>query len=96
MSDKKKLTLSIREDLLEEAKRLAMEQGTSLSRFFEECLEHLTTTQWLDDLARELSLDPLDSTTPDEIPKTRPQGLDSAQLLRELRKEREARLLNDR
>ncbi len=94
MSDKKKLTLSIREDLLEEAKRLAMEQGTSLSRMFEECLEHLITTQWLEDLVRELGLGPLDPTTPNEVPKTRPQGLDSAQLIRELRREREARLLN--
>ena len=94
MNDKRKLTLSIRKDLLEEAKRLAIEQGTSLSRMFEEYLEYLTTTQWLEDLARELSLDPLDPTTPDEVPKTRPRGLDSAQLVRELRKEREARLLN--
>lgn len=82
---KKKLTLSVREDLLEEAKLYAYEVKRSLSEIVEEYLEYLASTRWIDGSAKKLNLGELEPTSEFEIPMSRPKGLDAAKTVRELR-----------
>lgn len=88
---KRKLTLSIREDLLSEVRIIALREGRSLSELVEEYFEYLVSARWAESLARELGLGPLEPTTEQEIPETRPRGLDAARAMRELRDERSRR-----
>ncbi len=85
---KRKLTLSIRDYLIEEAKLYAREAGRSLSELVEEYLEYLASDRWVEALARELGLGELKPTGEDEIPKSRPKGWDAAKVLREVREGR--------
>jgi hypothetical protein len=90
---KRKLTLSIREDLLTEIKRLAALEGKSISSIVEEYFEDLILEKWIESLSEELGLGDLEPTSESEIPKNRPRGLDSTKIIRELREKRgEARL----
>jgi len=88
---KKKLTLSVSEDLLEEVKLLAHREGRSVSSIVEEYFEYLVLTRWIDALADELGLGRLEPTTEGEIPKSRPTGMDAAKVVREVRDSRVGR-----
>lgn len=93
---KGKLTLSVEKALVEEAKIYAREAGKSLSEIVEEYLEFLVFTNWCDSIARELGLDKLEPPQdPFEIPRSRPKGLDAAEIVRELRKRRTGAILGD-
>ncbi len=92
---KRKLTLSVRGDLLEEAKLYAREEGRSLSDIVEEYLEYLASTRWIDALAKDLGLERLEPTLEPEIPLSRPAGLDAAKTVRELRRGRAEALFRE-
>lgn len=91
---KRKLTLTIRGDLLEEVKRIATIRGETLSSIVEEYFEYLALNNWIESLARELGLGSLDYVTNEEIVKSRPKGFDAARVVRELRSGRERRIFN--
>jgi hypothetical protein len=91
MMVKKKLTLSIREDLLNEIKMFALIEGRSLSDIVEEYFEYLIFSRWANTLGKELGLSGyMEPITEQEIPKNRikVKGLDAASVVRELREER--------
>jgi len=91
---KKKLTLSVSEDLLREVKLIARQEGRSLSSIVEEYFEDLIAPKWVEELAKDLGLGALEPTSELEIPRQRPNGLDAAKIVRELRKGREERILH--
>ncbi|MEM1509191.1 MAG: DUF6364 family protein [Thermofilaceae archaeon] len=84
---KRKLTLSIDENLVREVKAILASEGSSLSRVVEEFLSSLTSG-WLEKIAEDLGLGSLDPLNPADIPSLRPKGYDSAKLVRELREQR--------
>ena len=92
MTNKKKLTLSIRGDLIDEVKKIVVEHGESLSSVVEKYLEYLVSTKWIDALAEDLGLGSLEPTTSSEIPSRRPKGFDAARIVRELRNKRSERI----
>jgi len=92
---KKKLTLSIRKDLIEEVKKLMAGGGESLSSVVEEYFEYLVSAEWIDALAKDLGFEGLEPTTFSEIPESRPRGLEAAKVVRELRNERAERISHD-
>jgi hypothetical protein len=85
---KKKLTLSLEGDLLDEVKGIAAIRGRSLSGIVEEYLEYLVFERWAEALGKELDLGDLEPTTESEISGSRPKGLDAAAAVRELRERR--------
>ncbi len=85
---KRKLTLSVDGDLLDEVKGIAAIRGRSLSSIVEEYLEYLVFEKWAEALGRELGLGDLEPTTESEISGSRPKGLDAASAVRELRERR--------
>jgi len=85
---KKKLTLSIDEDLVREVKSVLAGEGLSLSGVVEEFLESITASRWLEELAENLRLGDLNSLDPSSIPKVRPKGYDATKIVRELREQR--------
>ncbi len=89
---KRKLTLTVEEKIVDEAKIMAARNGSSLSGIFEEFLEYIVPTKWIDNLARELDLGDLEPVAFSDIPRTRPKGLDSARIVREIRSSRERKL----
>ena len=91
---KRKVTLSIEEKVLREAKVVASLEGKSLSGLVEEYLESLAASRWLERLAASIGIGRLEPTFEDEIPSRRPKGLDSAQAVREARRSREERILH--
>ena len=91
---KRKVTLSIEEEVLREAKVVASLEGKSLSGLVEEYLESLAASRWLERLATSLGVERLEPTSEDEIPSRRPEGLNAAQAVREARRSREERILH--
>ena len=91
---KRKVTLSIEEEVLREAKVIASLKGKSLSGLIEEYLESLAASRWLERFAASLGLEGLEPTSENEIPSQRPEGFDSAQAVREARRSREERILH--
>jgi hypothetical protein len=89
---KKKLTLSVREDLVDEVKKLATINGKSLSSIVEEYFEGMVFERWAELLGKELGLGGLEPTTESEVPTSRPKGLDAAKIVRELREGRGLRV----
>jgi len=85
---KKKLTLSVGEDLLDEVKRIATMEGRSLSSIVEEYFEYVVFRRWAEALGGELGLGGLEPTAESDVPRGRPRGLDAARMVRELRGER--------
>ncbi|MFZ8854711.1 MAG: DUF6364 family protein [Thermofilaceae archaeon] len=85
---KKKVTLSIDEDLLSEVKKLVAFEGSSLSGIVEEYLEGLVFERWVRELCASLGLGELEPTSESEIPLSRPKGLNAAEVVRELREGR--------
>ncbi len=85
---RRKLTLSIDENLLREIKGILAGEGSSLSRVVEEFLGSLLTSRWVEGMAEDLGLGSLDPLDPADIPSSRPKGYDSAKLVRQLREER--------
>ncbi|MGC8983377.1 MAG: DUF6364 family protein [Desulfurococcaceae archaeon] len=85
---KKKLTLSVRRDLLEEAKRIALSEGKTLSSLVEEYLEFLALESWITKLSGDLGLGELEPVLYQEVVSARPRGLDAASIVRKLRDER--------
>ena len=81
MGRKRKLTLSIDEELLRNVRAILAREGKSLSSIVEEALSFIIVSKWIDELADELELDRLDPIDPSIIPKTRPKGLDAGKLL---------------
>ena len=94
MPKKKKLTLSIRDDLVREVKKIALERGVSLSSIVEEYFEFLVSSNWIDKLAEELGIGELEPTKEDEIPAGRPKGVDSTSVIRDLRGNKWKRISN--
>ncbi len=92
---KKKLTLSIRKDLLDEAKKIATLRGKTLSGIIEEYFEYLVSVEWIGSLARELGLEPLEPVSPAEITKSRPKGFNASLIVREIREGRTRRISYD-
>ncbi len=84
---RRKLTLSIDENLIREIKAILASEGSSLSSVVEEFLGSLTS-RWLEEMAEDLGLGSLDPLDPADIPGSRPEGYDSAKLIRELREQR--------
>ena len=91
---KRKVTLSIEEEVLREAKVVAGFEGKSLSGLIEEYLENLAMSRWLESLAAGLGVERLEPTSENEIPSQRPEGFDSAQVVREARRSREEMILH--
>jgi hypothetical protein len=85
---KKKLTLSVRRDLLEEAKRIALSEGKTLSSLVEEYLEFLALESWITKLSEDLGLGELEPVLYQEVVSARPRGLDAASIVGKLRDER--------
>ncbi|MCE4616411.1 MAG: DUF6364 family protein [Aeropyrum sp.] len=92
---KRKVTLSIEEEVLREAKVVASLEGKSLSGLVEEYLESLATSRWLEKLAASLGVERLEPTSEDGIPSRRPEGFNAAQAVREARGSREERILHE-
>lgn len=84
---RRKLTLSIDENIIREIKAILASEGSSLSSVVEEFLGSLTS-RWLEEMAEDLGLGSLDPLDPAEIPSSRPEGYDSARVVRELREQR--------
>ena len=82
---KRKLTLSVNEDLLREVKNALAGRGKTLSEAVEELLELMLASRWIEKLAKSLKLGDLLPLDPLEIPRQRPKGLDAARVVRELR-----------
>jgi len=89
----RKLTLSVRKDLLDEVKRIAVVRGKSLSSIVEEYFEYLVSKEWVHALANELGLGPLEPTSELEIIESRPRGFDAYRIVKEAREERARRIL---
>ena len=89
---KRKVTLSIEEEVLREAKLVASLEGRSLSSLVEEYLESLAASRWLERLAASIGVERLEPTSEDEIPSQRPEGFNAAQAVREARRSREERI----
>ncbi|MDK6028913.1 DUF6364 family protein [Ignisphaera sp. 4213-co] len=85
---KKKLTLSVRRDLIDEVRRAALGEGKTLSGLVEEYLEFLALESWVTKLAKDLELGDLETVFDQEVVSSRPRGLDAASVVRELRDER--------
>jgi hypothetical protein len=88
MMPKRKLTLSVREDLIDEVKRMVLSEGKTLSDLVEEYLEFLAFETWVAKLAEDLGLGELEPIFDQEITSTRPRGLDATKIVRDLRDER--------
>ena len=88
MTPKRKLTLSVREDLIDEIRRVALSEGKTLSDMIEEYLEFLAFESWIIKLAEDLGLGELEPIFDHEITSARPRGLDATRLVRELRDEK--------
>ena len=85
---RRKLTLSIDEDILKEVKGIFARKGDSISRVVEEFLESVMTSKWLEELADTLGYKSLMPLDPFKIPENRPDGIDAAKVIRELRSKR--------
>jgi hypothetical protein len=90
--NKRKLTLSVRKDLLDEVKRLTALEGRSVSSIVEEYFEYIVFDRWIEALAEELELDDLEPTSEYEVVENRPKGLEAARIVRELREGRVRRI----
>ena len=82
---RRKLTLSIDEDIIKEVKRVFAGKGFSISRVVEEFLKSTMTSKWLEELANTLGYKNLMPLDPSKIPENRPDGMDAAKIVRELR-----------
>ena len=87
---RRKLTLSIEGELLEEVKGVAAASGRSLSSLVEEYLGYLVFERWAEELAE--GLGGLKPTTDSDVARDRPRGLDAAEAVRELREGRVGRI----
>ena len=85
MNGRRKITLSIDEELLREARAILAREGKSLSSVVEEALSSIIVSKWVDELAGELELDRLNPIDPSTIPKTRPKGLDAEKIIKKER-----------
>jgi len=85
LNRKRKITLSIDEELLIEARSVLAKEGKSLSSVVEETLSSIIVSKWIDELAGELELDRLDPIDPSTIPRTRPKGLDAGKIIKKER-----------
>lgn len=85
---KKKLTLTIDEDIIKEVKALFVGRGIPISKIVEEFLESTLISRWLEDLGKALGYENLLPLDPSRIPEERPRGLYAAKIVRELRDER--------
>ena len=85
---KRKLTLTIDEDILLEAKSVLSSEGRSLSQLVEEYLRFVASTKWIDEVAEELGLGDLELITEAEVRSSRPAGADAFKAVREVREHR--------
>ena len=85
MNGRRKITLSIDEEFLREARAMLAREGKSLSSVVEETLSSIIVSKWVDELAGELELGRLDPIDPSTIPKTRPRGLDAEKIIKKER-----------
>ena len=91
---KRKLTLSISSDLLEEVRKTAAGEGRSISGIVEEYFQYIASTSWIESLADELGITILEPTSEREIPESRPKGLDAVEMVREIRRGRVERIID--
>ena len=87
---KSKLTLSVDEELLNEARANLIKSGFSLSSTFEELLKSFTK-YGLEEISKELGIE-IKYMGFEDIAKKRGAGKDSGKLIREMRNGREGRL----
>ena len=85
---KRKLTLTIDEDILLEAKSVLSSEGRGLSQLVEEYLRFVASTKWIDEVAEELGLGDLELITEAEVRSSRPGGADASKAVREVRERR--------
>ncbi len=85
---KKKLTLTIDEGILREARSVLSGEGKSLSQVVEEYLRFIASTKWVDEVADELGLGELGLITEAEVKLSRPKGADASEVVREIREKR--------
>ncbi len=85
---KRKLTLTIDEDILLEAKSVLSGEGVSLSQLVEEYLRFVSSTKWIDEVAEELGMGELELITDAEVRSSRPRGADASKAVREVRERR--------
>ena len=91
---KRKLTLSINSDLIEEVRKTVAGEGRSISGIIEEYLQYIASAGWIESLADELEITDLEPTSEKEIPGSRPRGLDAVKTVREIRRGRVERITN--
>ncbi len=91
---KRKLTLSISSDLLEEVRKAAAGEGRSISGIVEEYFQYIASTSWIESLTDELGIAILEPTSEREIPESRPKGLDAVEMVREIRRGRVERIID--
>jgi hypothetical protein len=87
---KLKLTLSVDEELLKEARANMIKSGLSLSSTFEELLKSFTK-YGLEDISKEIRIE-IKYTSFEDIARKRGTGKDSGKLIRAMRDGREGRL----
>jgi len=83
-----KITLSVDQELLKEAKEVLAREGVSISSIVEEALESLVASRLFEKVAEELGLENLVLVNPDDILEQRPKGLEAAEVVGELRRRR--------
>ena len=86
-----KITLSVDQELLKEAKGVLAREGVSISSVVEEALESLVASKLFEKVAEELGLENLVLVNPDDILEQRPRGLEAAEVVGELRRSRSIR-----
>ncbi len=83
-----KITLSVDQELLKEAKGVLAREGVSISSVVEEALESLITSKLFEEMAKRLGLGNLVMVNSGDILEQRTGGLEAAEVVRELRRGR--------
>jgi hypothetical protein len=84
---KTKVTLSVDEELLREAKGYLAERNLTVSGTLEKALSEMTASALVEKVAANLG-EKLGYVGYDEVPRRRPKGRDAARAVREAREER--------
>ena len=83
-----KVTLSVDEDTLREAKSYLAGKDHTLSRVLEEALRELLSSNQLQGIATKLGVN-VKYVSYDEVARARPTGIDAGRIVREMRDARE-------
>ncbi len=80
-----RIVVRLRRGAAEEIREAAARRGKEPAELLEEYLEYIASSEWLEALAEDLGLEPLEPLDPGEVARGRPRGLDAARAVRELR-----------